>query len=103
MDPNLLARLERIAGAGIQLLPTPEVPTHFVFEREGCVVLVERREAGFGPVGSPGLLVEQGGFAALVEREGRQWFVWKGGEREASPAEASAARRLFTELKTILG
>lgn len=102
MDASLIGKLERMAAAGIQLLPTPEVPTHFVFERDGCVVLVERRGEGFGAVGSPGLLVEQGGFAALVERGGRSYFVWKGGEREAQQSEASAARRLFTELRTIL-
>lgn len=103
MDPVLFGQLERIAEAGIQILPTPQVPAHFVFAREGCVVLVERRGEGFGAVGSPGLLVEQGGFAALVRRPEGDFFVWKGGEREASPAEAAAARRLFTELRTILG
>jgi hypothetical protein len=102
MDDQLIAKLEKIAAAGIQLLPTPEVPSHFVFERGGCVVLVERRGGGFGAVGSPGLLVEQGGFAALVERSGQSWFVWKGGERQADPAEAQTARQLFTELQTIL-
>ena len=102
MDAVLLETLERIAAAGIQIIPAPEVPTHFVFERDGCVVLVERRGQSFGAVGSPGLLVAEGGFGALVDRSGRDYFVWKGGEREATEHEASAARRLFTELKTIL-
>jgi len=103
MDQYLVQQLEHIAAAGIQLVPAPEVATHFVFERDGCVVLVERRDAGFGAVGSPGLLVEEGGFAALVERNGRSFFIWKGGERKASGGEAESARRLFTDLRTILG
>jgi len=66
--PSLVLQFERLAAAEIQLLPVPEVTTHFVFEREGCVVLVERRGEGFGSIGSPGLLTA-GGFAALVTRD----------------------------------
>lgn len=79
VTPLVLMQLEKIAAAGIVMIPTPEVPTHFVFSRDGCVVLVERRGEGFGSVGSPGQLTEKGGFAALVERDGAAWFVAKGG------------------------
>lgn len=101
MTQDVLNRLERIAALGIQILPVSEIQTHFVFEREGCAVLVERRGLGFGSVGGPGMLTERG-FAALVERAGAPWFVCKGEERRASPAEAEAARRLFTDLKSAL-
>jgi hypothetical protein len=102
MTNELILKLERIAAAGIQIIPTPEVPTHFVFERDGCVVLVERRGEGFGAVGSPGMLSSHGGFAALVEQNGRPWFIAKGEKREAQPGEAEAARRLFNEVKGAL-
>jgi hypothetical protein len=101
MNPALLQQLERISSAGIQLLPVPQISTHFVFERHGCVVLVERRGEGFGAVGSPGMLSDKG-FGALVERAGSVYFVWKGEERKAAPEEAQAARRLFTDLREIL-
>ena len=101
MTSRLIPQLERLAAADIQLLPVPEVATHFVFEREGCVVLVERRGEGFGSIGSPGLLTA-GGFAALVTRDGQDWFVGKGESRPADGAEASAARRLYRELRDIL-
>lgn len=102
MPPSLVLQFERLAAAEIQLLPVPEVATHFVFEREGCVVLVERRGEGFGSIGSPGLLTA-GGFAALVTRDGQDWFVGKGESRAATGAEASAARRLYRDLRDILG
>lgn len=102
MDEAVLAQLERVAAAGIELIPAPEVGTHFVFSRAGCVVLVERKGDGFGGVGSPGKLVETGGFAALVKRDGEEWWVWKGGEEKAEAGEAEAARRLFTDLKAAL-
>jgi hypothetical protein len=101
MDERLLAQLERIAAAGIELLPTPELPHHFVFERAGCVVLVERREDGFGGIGSPGALTERG-FEALVERGAGPAFVFKGGERPAPAGEAEAARALLRDVRQAL-
>jgi hypothetical protein len=102
MQGDLEGQLERIAAAEIELIPAAEVSSHFLFTRDGCVVLVERRGEGFGEVGSPGKLVERGGFAALVRREGQDWWVGKGEERRAEPGEAEAARRLFTDLKAAL-
>jgi hypothetical protein len=102
VTPLVLMQLEKIAAAGIVLIPAPESPAHFVFSRDGCVVLVERRGEGFGSIGSPGQLTEKGGFAALVNRDGVAWFVAKGGEWRAVSGEAEAARRLFTDLRTAL-
>ena len=102
MSPETLRQLERIGALGIGLIPAGGVATHFLFERAGFVVLVERRGDGFGRVGSPGKLVEGHGFAALVRRGGADWFVAKGGEWPASAGEAESARQLLTQLKTIL-
>lgn len=102
MGEEVLRQLERMAAAGIEMIPAAEVGSHFVFAREGCVVLVERRGEGFGAVGSPGRLVEEGGFAALVRRNGEDWWVSKGEERRAEAGEAEAARQLFTDLKAAL-
>ena len=101
MKPETLAKLERIAALGIRMLPLAEIATHFVFERDGCAVLVERRGEGFGAPGSPGLLTESG-FAALVERDQKPWIIGKLERREATPEEAAAARKLFTDLKSAL-
>jgi hypothetical protein len=101
MNPALLAQLERISAAGIELLPVPQISTHFVFTRDGCAVLVERTAAGFGGVGSPGRITAQG-FAPLVERNGVKAFVGKGFEESATDAEASAARQLLQDLLAVL-
>jgi hypothetical protein len=103
MSPETLARLERIASLGIGLIPAAEIGTHFIFERGGFVVLVERRGDGFGGIGSPGKLVEGHGFAALVRRGEEDWFIARGGQWRAGPGEAEEARRLFTDLKAALG
>jgi hypothetical protein len=101
VEHDLIKRLERVAKLGIRILPLAEINSHFVFERDGFVVLVERRDGGFGGVGGPGQLSEKG-FSALVDRQGASWFVGKGGERQAGAGEAEAARKLFTDLKSAL-
>jgi hypothetical protein len=102
VNPALLTSLERLAAAGIRILPVPQIATHFVLERAGCVVLVERNEEGFGGVGSPGSLSDKG-FAALVTRDGRDWFVGRDETRAATPEDAAEARRLYRDLREILG
>ncbi len=90
--------LLRLAAAGIRILPLAELTQHVVFERDGFIALVERRDNGFGQVGSAGLLVQEG-FAALLQRDGQNWFVARGFEREATEAEAAALRRFSQDLR----
>ena len=93
--------LERLAAAGIQLLPAIEISNHYVFEREGFVALVERTPDGFGGVGSAGILTGSG-FAALVLRGERSYFVAKGFEQEAPPERVAALRKFSSDLKSAL-
>ena len=97
LDPKLLAQLERIAAARIQLLSLPQVNSHFAFERDGFVILVEKREDGFGGVGAPGLLSECG-FAPLLNGE----FVAKGFRRAASEEEQTTMRAFLADLQAAL-
>jgi hypothetical protein len=94
-------KLERLAAAGIQLLPAMEITTHYVFERDGFVALVERTANGFGGVGSPGILTGNG-FAALIQRGERSYFIAKNFEQEARPEQVEALRRFSADLKSAL-
>ena len=93
--------LERLAAARIQLLPAAEIPNHYVFERDGFVALVERTPEGFGGIGSAGILTGSG-FAALVLRGERSYFVAKNFEQEASPEQVAALRRFSSDLNDAL-
>ncbi len=95
---SLSDQLERIAAAGIQLLPVVDIQTHYVFYRDGFAALVERAEGGFGAVGSSGLLTEQG-YAALVWRSGRAFFVGRTYERPAGDSEVQSLRRFAADLE----
>lgn len=97
----LQLQLERLAAPGIQLLPLPNIPTHYLFERAGFAALVARTPEGFGSVGSAGLLTE-GGFAALICRGGQPLFVRKGVDLPASSAQVEALRAFASDLEQAL-
>jgi hypothetical protein len=93
---------DRLAAAGIQLLPAVEISTHYVFERGGYVALVARKpDGGFGSVGGTGILTGKG-FAAAVLRGDRWFFVAKSFEQEASAEQAEQLRRFSFDLKSAL-
>jgi hypothetical protein len=93
--------LERLAAAEIQMLPAVEITTHYVFERDGFVALVERTPEGFGGIGSAGILTGTG-FAALIRRGDRAYFVAKNFEQEAQPEQVESLKRFSSDLKTAL-
>jgi hypothetical protein len=95
------AILQRLADAGIDLLPALELTTHFVFTRDGFVALVERRGMAFSNIGAPGILCEKG-MAQLVWRSGEAFFVAKGFERAATPEEIALLRSFALDLKNSL-
>ena len=93
--------LERLATARIQLLPAVEITTHYVFERDGFVALVERTPLGFGGIGSAGILTGSG-FAALIRRGERSYFVAKNFEQDAKSEQVEALQAFSTDLKQAL-
>ena len=97
MSPQIAARLDELH---IQLLA--EAKGHCMFGRDTCVALVERTEAGFGSIGSTGILTEQG-LAYLVWRDGRARLAGKGGEMDAEDPQIEAVRRFSEDLKAALG
>jgi hypothetical protein len=89
-------RLEKLAAAGIQIIPV-EMESHFILERDGFVAFVERRGIDFGNIGAPGLMTERG-FAALVWRDGHPFFVGKGTNQPATAEQVSKIRAFATDL-----
>jgi hypothetical protein len=95
------AVLQRLVDANINLLPTTQITTHFVFERDGFISLVERTQQGFGRVGAPGLLTEKG-FAALIWRGENAFFAGKGTEQPASAEQVESIRKFAADLEQAL-
>ena len=96
----MTGQLEKLAAAGIQLIPS-EITSHFIFERDGFVAFVERREESFGNIGAPGLMTERG-FAALTWRGDRAFFVARGFEQAASAEQVQGIRSFAADLAAAL-
>ena len=94
----MIEKLERLAAARINLLPAASITTHFIFERDGFVALVERQGDAFGRVGAAGLATEQG-FAALMWRGGEAFFIGRGVEVAAAPEQVTALRSFQKDLE----
>ncbi len=102
LRPETVAKLERLAAAGIRILPLPGVESHFALERQGYAVLVAKSSQGFGSVGSAGLVTEEG-LAVLVWRQGRPYFVTARSRIEATSAQVEEVRRFAAAVAEALG
>lgn len=91
---------EKLVAAGIQIIPA-EIASHFIFERDGFVAFVERRENAFGNIGAPGLMTERG-FAPLLWRGDQSFFVGKGFEQPATPDQVQKLRAFSSDLAKAL-
>lgn len=97
----MTGQLQRLAAAGIRLVPLEGLETHVLLERGGFAALVERKADGFGAAGSVGLLTEKG-FAVLLWRGDNALFVAKGFEQPAGPNQIASLRRFDSELRAAL-
>jgi hypothetical protein len=100
VTPTLTEKLERLAAAGIQIIPM-EITSHFILERDGFVAFVERRDDEFGNVGAPGLMTERG-YAALIWRGDQAFFTAKGLEQPASAEQVQKLRAFGADLEKAL-
>ena len=96
----MIERLEKIAAAGIQIVPA-EISSHFLFERDGFVALVERKEDSFGSIGSSGLMTDRG-LAVLVWRGPKAFFVVRGFQQEATSEQVAQLRAFAADLRNAL-
>ena len=96
----MTAQFEKLVAAGIQIIPA-ELTSHVIFERDGFVALVERKEDSFGNIGAPGLMTERG-FAALIWRGDQAYFIGRGIEQLASPEQVQTMRAFAADLAKAL-
>lgn len=101
MNPDLLEKLERLLAAQIEIVPFDTITNHFVMARGGFVALVEKQGAGFGRIGSGGIMSEKG-FACLVWRGPAAFFVAKNFEQQANIDQIKGLRQFDIDLRQAL-
>ena len=94
-------KFQKLVDANIELLPIPEITTHFVFHRDGFAALVDRVQDGFGRVGTAGLLTERG-IAPVIWKQGLAFFVLKDFEQPASLGQVAEIRSFQRDLEDAL-
>jgi hypothetical protein len=90
---------ERLASRRIQVVA--DTRGHCIFTRDNCIALVARTAAGFGSIGSTGLMTDAG-LAYLFWRDGRGVLLAKGSEVSAEAAQVEVIRQFSEDLKAAL-
>jgi hypothetical protein len=95
--------LELLSQIGIEPLQIPGQQRHTFFVRGEYAALVERaRDGALGRVGTAGRMTA-GGLAMLMWREGKAYFLAKGGlETPADEAEVASLRAFTSDLERVL-
>jgi hypothetical protein len=88
---------ESLAASGILL--AAETETHYLFTRDNCIALVERRASS---IGSTGILTEHG-IAYLIWRDGQAFLKSKAAEAPASADEVAAVQSFSQDLAAAIG
>jgi hypothetical protein len=94
-------KFQKLVASNIELLPIPEITTHFVFHRDGFAALVDRVHDTFGQVGTAGLLTPKG-IAPLFWRADRPIFVLKDIEEPATEHQVQQLRSFQKDLESAL-
>jgi len=96
-----IATLEKLAAAGFKFVTLPHVERYLGVEKEGFVALLEPAEGLLRVFGQVGRRMGEG-MGMLVEREGRQAFVWHQEKVAATPELLAGYNRFRSELKVLL-
>ena len=86
---------ERLAASGIQL--AAETDAHYLFVRDNCIALVERR----GSIGSTGVMTGNG-LAYLIWRDGQAFLKSKTAETPAAEDQVAVVHRFSQDLAAAL-
>ena len=97
----LSEKLERLAAAGIRVLPLPGIESHLALERDGFAVLAERSSDTIGRTGAAGLVTPQG-LALLVWRDGSPFFVGRNIEQPAAAEQVTQLRAFAGDVERAL-
>jgi hypothetical protein len=102
LTPQQIAVLERLRAQGFQLVQFAPHERAIGVRKGNCAALLQPTGAGsLQPVGDPSYLVD-GNLSVRLQREGKQWFVWKAKQEEATPERRAELAAFAEELKGLL-
>ena len=96
LTPTQIAALQRLLAQGFSPVVIPLYPNFIAVRRDAYAVLLAPVEAGGLCFYGEACYLIDGNLSVRVHRGGRDWFVWKGRQVEATP-ELLAARKQFLD------
>jgi hypothetical protein len=102
LSPKQLGILENIAAHGFAIVAFPLYASAVGVRKGNCAgLLTPIPNGGMRLLGDPCWLVN-GNLSVRVLRDGRDWFVWKKQEIEATPARLAEVSGFRAELQDLL-
>ena len=102
LTPQQIAVLERFAAQGFRVVAFPLYESALSVRKGNCAALLGPVAGGsMKLVAEPCYLVE-GNLSVRLTRAGKQWFVWKRKQLEATPERLAELQRFTEELGNLL-
>ena len=94
--------LERLIGQGFQVIAISPYESALCVRLQNCAALLRPSEgAGLRLMAPPSFLID-GNLSVKIARQGREWFIWKKKEIEATPGRKAELERFRERLEELL-
>ena len=94
--------LERLIGQGFQIIAIAPYESALCARLGNCAALLAPVEGGSVRLLAPPSFLVDGNLSAKIEREGREWFVWKKSEIEVTQERKAELERFRKRLEELL-
>jgi len=102
LEPGHVRVLERMIGAGFEVVAFPRYASHVGIRRGKCAVLLKAREdGGFEFFGEAVWMIE-GNLAVKIVHGEKKFFVWKGARVEVTEEREKQLGSFRSEVEEIL-
>src|SRR5579862_2809547 len=85
LTPAHVTAMQRLLGSGFTPAAFPLYPEAIAIRRGSVAALLEPAEGGVLRLVAPASYLLEGNFSVRIHRDGRDWFVWKSRQVEATP------------------
>ena len=102
LSPAHIAVLERLVESGFTPVAFPLYPNAIGIRRGPVAALLEPEEGNGLRLVTPASYMLEGNFSVRIHRDGREWFVWKSRQIEATPDRLQEVARFSSDLSALL-
>ncbi len=102
LTPQQMAVLERFAAQGFRVVAFPLYESAPGVRKENCAALLAPVAGGGMKLVAGPCYVVEGNLSVRLARGGKEWFVWKKKELEATPERLAELQRFAEELDNLL-